>query len=71
MVSKKVLLTSVMLSYALSGCVYNHEMASSVQNKVSVDFDETQDALDRAKEAGIIIEKNDFMKEILYGKSYD
>lgn len=29
------------------------------------------DALDRAKEAGIIIEKNDFMKEILYGKSYD
>ena len=58
MVSKKVLLTSVMLSYALSGCVYNHEMASSVQNKVSVDFDETQDALDRAKVPGRPISKD-------------
>lgn len=58
MVSKKVLLTSVMLSYALSGCVYNHEMATSVQNKVSVDFDETQDALDRAKVPGRPISKD-------------
>lgn len=29
------------------------------------------DALDRAKEAGIIIEKDDFIKEVLYGNRYE
>lgn len=58
MVSKKILLTSVMLSYILTGCLYNQEMVDVVQDKVSTDFDATQDALDRAKVPGRPISKD-------------
>ncbi len=59
MVSKKVLLTSVMLSYGLTGCLlYNQDMVDVVRNQVSTDFDETQDALDRAKVPGRPITKD-------------
>ena len=58
MVSKKVLLTSVMLSYALTGCLYNKEMVDTIKDQVSVDFEATQDALDRAKVPGRPITKD-------------
>ncbi len=57
-ISKKVLLTVLALSGALTGCLYNKEMAQDVSSSVSNDFDTTQDALDRAKVPGKPINKD-------------
>ncbi len=58
MVSKKVLASLLMLTYGLTGCLYNEEMVDSIKDQVSIDFDETQDALDRAKVPGRPITKD-------------
>ena len=57
-ISKKVLLTVLALSSALSGCLYNKEMAEEVSSSVSNDFGTTRDALDRAKVPGKPINKD-------------
>lgn len=61
MVSKKVLVSLLIAAYGLTGCVqdlYNKDMVTSVKEQVSSDFDETQDALDRAKVPGRPITKD-------------
>ena len=61
MVSKKVLVSLLVTANVLTGCmqdIYNKDMADAVKNQVSSDFDESQDALDRAKVPGRPISKD-------------
>ncbi|MDR2098986.1 MAG: hypothetical protein LBO78_03100, partial [Rickettsiales bacterium] len=58
MMASKGKLLSVALGSLLAGCLYNKEMTEVVKEQVSIDFDTTQDALDRAKVPGKPISKD-------------